>query len=152
MATVQPIGSVTSASGAKTLGSSNAASTVSSLSNTLNAETFMKLFTTQLANQDPMKPMDSAQFLNQFSQITQVQSSAELTKAMGDFRNTMSMLLHASNATQGEGLLGRQVQYTDTNGNPATGNVGAMMIAPDGSVKLNVSGNLVDLGAISQIN
>ena len=152
MASIQPVGSVSSASSTSSMTSSNAASAVSSLSSTLNADTFMKLFTTQLANQDPMNPMDSSQFLNQFSQITQVQSSAELTKAMGNFQNTMSSLLQASNATQGEGLLGKQVQYTDASGNQASGAVSAVAIAPDGSIKLNVGGNAVDLSSISQVN
>ena len=150
---IPPIGTVSSVTSANSSANAgNAANAVSSLSNTMNADTFMKMFTTQLANQDPMNPMNSSEFLNQFSQITQVQSVSELTKAMGNFQNTMSSLLHASNATQGESLLGKQVQYVDPNGNPASGPVSAVAIAPDGSVKLNVNGSAVDLGSITQVN
>lgn len=129
----------------------NVANTASVLSKSMNADTFMKMFTTELANQDPTKPMDSAQFLNQFSQITQVQSVTELTQSMAKFQNIMSSLLNASNANQGVGMLGKNVQYTDANGVSQVGAVSAMAIAPDGSVKLNVNGVAVDLGSVTEV-
>ena len=127
------------------------ASAASALSQSMNADTFMKMFTTELANQDPTKPMDSAQFLNQFSQITQVQSVTELTQSMAKFQNIMSSMLNSSNANQGVGLLGKNVQYTDSNGASQVGAVSAMAIAPDGSIKLNVDGNAVDLGSVTAV-
>ncbi len=131
---------------------SSVANTASNLSKSMNADTFMKMFTTELANQNPMSPMDTAQFLNQFSQITQVQSVTELTQSMGKFQNIMSSLLNSSNANQGVGLLGKTVNFTDPNGQPASGLVSAMAIAPDGSVKLNVNGAAVDLTSVTQVN
>lgn len=148
------IGSVTSAASPSPspLGSTSPSTAASALSSSLNADTFMQLFTKQLANQDPMNPMDSSQFLNQFSQITQVQSVAELTKTMGNFQNTMTSMLNSNKAAQAEGILGKQVQYTDSTGVQAAGTVSAMSIAPDGSVSLNIGGSAVDLSSITQIN
>jgi len=142
----------TNALGGNSSTTSAVANSASNLSKSMNADTFMKMFTTELANQNPMSPMDTAQFLNQFSQITQVQSVTELTQSMSKFQNIMSSLLNSSNANQGVGLLGKNVNFTDGNGQPGSGLVSAMAIAPDGSVKLNINGAAVDLGSVTQVN
>lgn len=41
----------------------------------MNKDDFMKLFVTQLQNQDPMKPQDSSQFVAQLAQLTQVEQA-----------------------------------------------------------------------------
>ncbi|HEU0264886.1 MAG TPA: flagellar hook capping FlgD N-terminal domain-containing protein [Geobacterales bacterium] len=41
----------------------------------LNKDDFMKLFITQLQQQDPLKPQDSSQFIAQLAQLTQVEQS-----------------------------------------------------------------------------
>lgn len=53
----------------------NAAATPSAASKQLagNFDTFLTLLTTQLKNQDPMSPMDSAQFTQQLVQFSQVE-------------------------------------------------------------------------------
>ena len=146
MTTTNTLGSTTASS------TSGSALTASNLSQSMNADTFMKMFTTELANQNPLSPMDTSAFLNQFSQITQVQSVTELTQSMSKFQNIMSSLLNSSNANQGVGLLGKNVNFTDGNGQPSSGLVNAMAIAPDGSVKLNINGAAVDLGSVTQVN
>ncbi|WP_243374374.1 flagellar hook capping FlgD N-terminal domain-containing protein [Geotalea sp. SG265] len=41
----------------------------------LNKDDFLRLFVTQLQNQDPLNPQDSSQFITQLAQITQVEQS-----------------------------------------------------------------------------
>lgn len=41
----------------------------------LNKDDFLKLFVTQLQNQDPLKPQDSSQFIAQLAQLTQVEQA-----------------------------------------------------------------------------
>ena len=38
---------------------------------------FLKLLTAQVANQDPLKPMDSTQFISQLAQLSQVEQSVQ---------------------------------------------------------------------------
>ena len=141
----------TSATGASTTGLGTTANTTSQLSQSMNADTFLKMFTAELTNQDPTKPMETADFLNQFSQITQVQSATQLASSMANFQTVMSNVLNSSNASQGVGLLGKNVQYTDANGAAQSGQVSAMAIQPDGSVKLDVNGVAVDLSSVTQV-
>ena len=50
--------------------------------NQLNQDDFMKLLTTQLQRQDPLKPQDSAEFLTQMAQFSTVNGIQELQKSM----------------------------------------------------------------------
>lgn len=45
-----------------------------------NFDTFLKLLTTQLKNQDPMEPMDSAQFTQQLVQYSNVEQAIQQNK------------------------------------------------------------------------
>jgi len=61
----------------------------------MNKDDFMKLFITQLQNQDPMKPQDASAMLDQLSQLTLVEQSYNNNTAMKDLlaaqNNSMSM-------------------------------------------------------------
>ncbi len=41
----------------------------------MNKDDFLKLFVTQLQNQDPLKPADSSEFIGQLAQLTQVEQA-----------------------------------------------------------------------------
>ncbi len=49
----------------------------------LNQEDFLTLMITQLKNQDPMKPMDPAQYVGQLAQFSSVSGLAEMNKQIG---------------------------------------------------------------------
>lgn len=118
----------------------------------MNADTFMKMFTTQLANQNPMEPTDSASFLNQFSQISSVQTMVQLQKTLVDMGAQLGSLTAASRLSQAEGMLGRTVQYTHTDNTLQQGLVNALRITPEGAVQLSMTnGNVVGIEAISQV-
>lgn len=75
----------------------------------LGQEDFLKILTTQLSFQDPLKPLDNQQFMAQMAQF----AGLEQTRAMND---NIESLLSIQAATQSIGLLGRTVEVaTDTN-------------------------------------
>lgn len=59
----------------------------------MNKDDFLKLFVTQLQNQDPMNPQDSSQFIAQLAQLTQVE------QAYNTNSNLQDMLNQANNTT-----------------------------------------------------
>jgi flagellar basal-body rod modification protein FlgD len=71
----------------------------------MNKDDFLKLFVTQMQNQDPLNPMDSTQFIGQLAQLTQVE------QAYNTNTNLQSLLTaQSSNATLGAvSFLGTQV-------------------------------------------
>lgn len=72
---------------------------------TLGQEEFLKLLTTQLTHQDPMKPMDNGEFLGQMAQFSTVSGIQDLQASFKDFASSIS----SDQALQAASLVGRYV-------------------------------------------
>ncbi len=57
---------------------------------TLQQDQFLKLMTTQLTHQDPLKPMDNGNFLGQMAQFSTVSGIQDLQKSFKDFSGAIS--------------------------------------------------------------
>jgi flagellar basal-body rod modification protein FlgD len=55
----------------------------------LNYNTFLKLLTAQLQNQDPLAPMDATQFMNQLAQLSTVEQSMKTNDTLGQVLDTL---------------------------------------------------------------
>lgn len=66
-----------------------AASTTGTSTGAIGQADFLTLMTTQLKNQDPLKPLDSTQFLGQLAQFSTVQGIEEMQTAMGSMASVM---------------------------------------------------------------
>lgn len=71
----------------------------------LGQNEFLKLMTTQLANQDPFKPMENGEFMGQIAQFGTVNGINELLSSFQDLASN----LQSSQALQASSLIGRQV-------------------------------------------
>jgi flagellar basal-body rod modification protein FlgD len=71
----------------------------------LNQEDFLTLMVTQLKNQDPMKPLDPAQYVGQLAQFSQVSGLADVNKQLTSLSNS----LRGNQVLDGAGLIGRTV-------------------------------------------
>ena len=74
---------------------------------------FLKLLTTQMQNQNPLDPMDTAQYTSQLVQYSQVEQSMQQTGLLKDVLARLSV----NDMTQMTGLIGREVEMSS----PATG-------------------------------
>ncbi len=124
----------------------------SALNAQLGEDAFLKLLTTQLRNQDPLKPMDDTQSVAQLAQFSALQASTQLKDAFASFQSNFSVM-------QSAGLLGKTVsaQAADANGNvtTVTGTVKTISVingqpqftlaGSDGKLLLDSSGNPVQL-------
>ena len=86
----------------------------------LDQQAFLNLMVTQLKNQDPMKPMESADFLSQIAQFGTVNGITGLQKSL----TTMSTAMTSSQALQASTMVGRDVviprdSFTFKTGNKA---------------------------------
>jgi len=71
-------------------------------------DTFMKMLVTQLQNQDPMNPMDSAQTTSQMAQINMVTQLSKLNDSM----TALSTSFGSQQALQAAGIIGKSVLAT----------------------------------------
>lgn len=111
----------------------------------MNKDDFLKLFITQLQNQDPLDPQDGTQFIAQLAQLTQVE------QAYNTNSNLQSMLNQAGNSTTlaAVSLIGKQVEAQGSqldlqSGTPASINFSLERAAEQLSVSiLDANGNVV---------
>jgi flagellar basal-body rod modification protein FlgD len=75
----------------------------------LGQEDFLKILTTQLSFQDPLKPLDNQQFMAQMAQF----AALEQTRTLND---NLESLLAIQSATQSIGLIGRTVEVATASG------------------------------------
>ena len=63
---------------------------------TLGADAFLKLLTTQLRNQDPEKPMDDTQSIAQLAQFSALQAQTNLSSSFAAFQSNFGVMQAAS--------------------------------------------------------
>jgi flagellar basal-body rod modification protein FlgD len=73
---------------------------------TLGQNAFLQLLTTQLKFQDPLKPMESTEFVTQLAQFSQLEETTTMNKTLGTSLQYMASLNNYGAA----GLLGKTVQ------------------------------------------
>lgn len=90
-----------------TAGRSTATPAPSSPQQTLagNFDTFLKLLTTQLRQQDPLQPMDATQFTSQLVQYASVEQAIAMNKKLGE----LNAVTRASSTASALGMLGHDV-------------------------------------------
>jgi len=97
----------------------------SNLQNQLGQDAFLKLLTTQLKNQDPLKPLDDTQSIAQLAQFQATQATTDLKNSFQNFQSNFSVL-------QASTLLGKTVTVStpDGTGNTSivTGTVGTIAV------------------------
>ncbi|KQQ96168.1 flagellar hook assembly protein FlgD [Massilia sp. Leaf139] len=90
-------------------------------SSNIGIQDFLKILTTQLNNQDPLKPMDNQDFVAQIAQFATLEQSRQLN-------SKLESMLSLQGSTQSVGLLGKKVDV-EFNGSVLSGDVTALSLA-----------------------
>lgn len=120
-------------------------SPTSTSANSLNLEDFLRVLTTQLTYQDPLKPLDNQEFMAQLAQFTSLEQTQQLNRKI-------EVLIGNQSALQSVGLIGRTVDIQASGGN-LTGTVRSISFSGDVPVLsvLTSSGATIDSVSLSQI-
>ena len=81
----------------------------SSLSSEVSQNQFLQLMVTQMQHQDPLTPTDNGQMLAQLAQFSTLSGVEQLNTNFSD-------MLKLQEITQGTGLIGKTISYTDKSG------------------------------------
>ena len=97
---------------------------------------FLRLMTEQLKNQDPLKPLDNAQFLGQLAQFSTVQGIDKMQGAL----NSMASVMESDQALRAAGLVGREalVDASSLTLTTGTGVRGEISATSAGSMQVEV--------------
>lgn len=96
-------------------------------------QTFLKLLTAEMRNQDPTNPMDSTEYVAQLASFSQVEQSVQLNAKL-------SMILESNAMAQADAVLGRHITSQD---GESAGIVKEVIIASDGIVAVTEDGTKI---------
>ncbi|MBS0242125.1 MAG: flagellar hook assembly protein FlgD [Proteobacteria bacterium] len=114
----------------------NTSSSASSASASLDANSFLKLLVAELQYQDPSKPMDTTQLVQQMSSMSQVEQSVQTNSKLSSIMDQLSI-------GQAGSLLGRTVTSAD---GAISGIVTAVRTTSSGMVATLADGSELTLG------
>jgi flagellar basal-body rod modification protein FlgD len=109
----------------------------------LGKDAFLKLLVTQLQNQDPLNPMDNAQFMGQLAQF----STLEQITNVG---NSMTSLTFATQVNQAMSLVGHTVSFTRDDQTTGQGTVSGVSFK-DGNILVAVGDEQIAPNAITSV-
>jgi flagellar basal-body rod modification protein FlgD len=135
------VGGVTS-SAAASAAATNSTGVVNPKGN-LGQDAFLKLLVAQLKYQDPMNPVQGADFIAQTAQFSVVEKLTEISNQ----NNTASQ---AQLAMQASSMIGKIVTYTSGDKTLYGIVCGVSLLA--GQPKLDVAGSTIDMSAVSRID
>ncbi|HVQ71999.1 MAG TPA: flagellar hook assembly protein FlgD [Bradyrhizobium sp.] len=130
---------VTSATDATNTGYSANSSTKTTSTSTVDYNTFLQLLVAEMKNQDPTNPMDTAQYMSQFAQLSTVEQAMQTN-------SKLDALLSSQSLSQADGLIGKTVSFTDATGASFSGKVVSISINSDGSIATLEDGTKVGVG------
>lgn len=97
---------------------------------------FLRLLIAQMKNQDPTKPMDSAQFMAQLASFSNVEQGIKMNQKLDSMMTSLAL-------SQVDGIVGRTIISADGN---IAGTVMALHVVSGGAVALLEDGREVPLG------
>lgn len=110
----------------------------------LNSDEFIKVMLSELSNQDPFQPQDSAALLEQLSSLRNIESQLQL-------QEQIESLVLQNSVTAAAGLIGKEVEGLDAAADRVTGVVASVRIE-DGKAVLELSsGKALDVDQITAI-
>ncbi|MBX3357224.1 MAG: hypothetical protein KF745_02230 [Phycisphaeraceae bacterium] len=110
----------------------------------LNSEQFVKIMFTELTRQDPLKPNDTSNLLQQMSSLRSIQSSLDLSKRLE------SLVLQNQTSAAGT-LIGKSVSGLDERNLRVTGVVESVSITKDGPVLGLTNGSRVSFDRVDSL-
>jgi flagellar basal-body rod modification protein FlgD len=133
-----------STSGTSDTSSSGSSSGASANVGGLTSDSFLQLLVSQLTNQDPMNPTDSTTYITEESEFSMVQSMNQVSSQMASLYGSQEM-------QQATDLIGKNITYTDGNGDSASGVVSAASPGTAGAAVVRVGDTQVSLSSISEV-
>ncbi len=110
----------------------------------LTSNSFLQLLVSQLTNQDPMNPTDSTTYITEESEFSMVQSMNQVSSQMTNLYGSQEM-------QQATDLIGKNISYTDSNGDSTSGVVSAASPGTAGAAVVRVGADQIPLSSISEV-
>lgn len=130
MSTVNDIASAAAAAGI-----ASAPTTKHKTANDLDISDFLTLMTSQLQNQDPMKPLDSTAFVAQLAQFGTVSGVQSMQTSL----SALSTALQSSQMLTGASLVGHSILASASTAQYGGGSIKGQVTVPEGATRVTLT-------------
>ena len=118
---------------------------------TLGKDAFMTLLVEQLKNQDPLEPTANEEFIAELANFSSLEEMQELNDNLLSLLDFQGVFARLQGLGEGSALLGKEIEWVGPGAQQLTGKVDSVFIAEDGSVRLRVGDDEVDLRSVTSI-
>ena len=112
--------------------------------NSLSQEDFLEIMIAELVNQDPLEPMDNNQFLDQLTQLQNLEATTKLTEGI-------EALVLGQQISSAGVLIGQEITGVSSDGEIVEGLVTKVTVN-DGDVLVGIEGHDIPLSLVRQVN
>ena len=110
-----------------------------------SSQMYLKLFVTQLQNQDPLEPMSNYEFTSQLAQMAQ-------TEAMTNMNENFESVLRTQEFANASSLIGNDVTYLPADETASITGLTTGVKLVDGEVRLLIGSDVVPLDSITEFS
>jgi len=117
---------------------------------TLMKDDFLKLFITQLKNQDPLSPVDDSQFLAQLAQFSSLEQMSNVAESVEALNKNMTALTSQSLLVQGAAMIGKEAIGIGEDGLEVSGIISSVKLN-GAALQVVIGDKLIDMENIVEI-
>ncbi len=129
-------------------------SSTSSLSSEISMGSFLKLFVTQLQNQNPLNPTDNTAFMSQLAQFSTLEQEQQQTKYLSNINSIGSASLQLDQISLASTFIGKTIKYSNDSSSSETlsGVVEGVKLEKDGTVSFIIGGKSVSISNFIEVD
>ena len=113
---------------------------------------FLDLLVAELRTQTPLDPVDNQAFTQQLATFSNLREQQQINGNLLQLLDFQGALARIQGLGEGSALLGKEIEFAQTNGSIGRGIVDSVSVGEDGTVRLRVGDGTVDLTRVVGIS
>ena len=132
--------------------SSSSTQKSSEKNNSMGKDDFLQLLVSELRNQDPLSPVDNKDTMAQLAQFSSLEQMTNIATAITGLSQLLSQQSEMTLFSQAASFIGKEVSWMDSDGKVQSGVVESIGWGDDGSIKLKVGDQVIDMYAVGIVS
>ncbi|MEO0481378.1 MAG: flagellar hook capping FlgD N-terminal domain-containing protein [Planctomycetota bacterium] len=113
---------------------------------------FLDLLVAELRTQTPLDPVDNDAFTQQLATFSNLREQQQINENLLQLLDFQGALARIQGLGEGSALLGKEIEFAETDGSIGRGIVDSVSVGEDGTVRLRVGEGSVDLTRVVGIS
>ncbi len=120
--------------------------------NSMGKDDFLQLLVSELRNQDPLSPVDNKDSMAQLAQFSSLEQMTNIATAITGLSQLLTQQSEMTLFSQAASFIGKEVSWMDSDEKVQKGVVESIGWGDDGSIKLKVGDQWIDMYAVGIVS